>query len=58
MRLPPRMEYRASPARATLLADGRVWASWDPAEHPGWPPVDSDGHLIGDVPWKFLDPEE
>ena len=36
--------------------DGRVLASWDPAEHPYWPPVDSDGKLIGDLPWKFFEP--
>lgn len=35
---------------------GQSWASWDPAEHPYWPPVDRDGVLIGDVPWKFFDP--
>lgn len=56
MRLPPRMEYQASPTLATLLVDGQPWVSWDPAEHPHWPPVDGDGVLIGDVPWKFFDP--
>jgi hypothetical protein len=35
--------------------DGRVLAEWDPAEHPDWPPVDGDGKIIGDVPWKFFD---
>jgi len=24
---------------------------------PPEPPVDSDGQIIGDVPWKFFDPE-
>ena len=37
--------------------DGRVLASWDPAQHPHWPPVDSDGEIIGDLPWKFFDPK-
>ena len=36
--------------------DGRPWVSWDPVQHPHWPPVDSDGEIIGDVPWKFFDP--
>jgi len=40
-----------------LMADGRPWVSWDPAQHPCWPPVDSDGKIIGDLPWKFFDPE-
>ncbi len=35
--------------------DGRVWVRWDAAEHPSWPPVDADGKIIGDVPWKFFD---
>ena len=30
--------------------------TWDAAEHPYWPPIDSDGEVIGDVPWKFFDP--
>jgi len=29
----------------------------DSGQHPDWPPVDSDGKLIGDVPWKFFNPE-
>ena len=41
-----------------VAEDGRVLASWDPAEHPNWPPVDSDGQIIGDVPWKFFDPPD
>ena len=40
-----------------VAEDGRVLVAWDPAEHPNWPPVDSEGRLIGDVPWKFFDPE-
>ena len=39
-----------------VAEDGRVLVAWDPAEHPNWPPVDSEGKLIGDVPWKFFDP--
>ena len=38
-----------------LTVDGRLVATWDAAEHPYWPPVDSDGKLIGDLPWKFFD---
>ncbi len=37
--------------------DGRPVATWDPVQHPYWPPVDSDGKLIGDLPWKFFEPE-
>ncbi len=39
-----------------LVINGRLVATWDAVEHPHWPPVDKDGHLIGDVPWKFFDP--
>ena len=40
-----------------LTTDGRPWVSWDSDQHPYWPPVDGDGKLIGDLPWKFFDPE-
>jgi len=40
-----------------LTTDGRPWVTWDADQHPHWPPVDSDGKLIGDLPWKFFDPE-
>ena len=39
-----------------MTDDGRLLASWDAAQHPNWPPVDSNGQIIGDVPWKFFDP--
>jgi hypothetical protein len=38
-----------------VAEDGRVLVAWDPAEHPNWPPVDENGVIIGDVPWKFFD---
>lgn len=37
-----------------LIIDGRLVATWDPAQHPHWPPVDRDGKIIGDIPWKFF----
>ena len=40
-----------------LIVDGRPVATWDAAQHPHWPPVDGDGQLIGDLPWKFFDPD-
>ena len=27
------------------------------ASIPDWPPVDGDGKVIGDIPWKFFNPE-
>ena len=39
------------------MADEHPRVDWDPARHPYWPPVDSDGRIIGDLPWKFFDPE-
>lgn len=56
MILPPGTEYHVSDGRAVMLHNGRVVASRDTAQHPHWPPVDSDGVLIGDMPWKFFDP--
>jgi hypothetical protein len=41
-----------------LTVGGRVVASWDPVRHPHWPPVDSNGEIVSDVPWKFFDPKE
>jgi hypothetical protein len=55
----PKWEVRQEVGLSTkkeLLVDGRVVTSWDTVEHPNWPPVDSNGELIGDVPWKFFDP--
>ena len=28
----------------------------DSDQNPGWAPIDSDGKIIGDVPWKFFEP--
>jgi hypothetical protein len=41
---------------AELSIGGKVIAAWDPVRHPDWPPIDDDGKVIGDVPWKFFEP--
>ena len=41
---------------AQLTIDGRLVATWDADQHPHWPPGDSDGKIIGDLPWKFFEP--
>ena len=53
----PKWEVRQEAGRSTkeLLVDGRVVTTWDPAKHPDWPPLDDQGEIIGDVPWKFFD---
>lgn len=38
------------------LPIGGQAVTWDPAQHPYWPPVDRDGKIISDLPWKFFDP--
>lgn len=40
-----------------LSVGGQPAITWDSDQHPYWPPTDEDGKLIGDVPWKFFDPE-
>lgn len=39
-----------------LSIGGQPAITWDADQHPYWPPIDSDGQIIGDVPWKFFDP--
>lgn len=38
------------------LSIGGQTIAWDSDEHPHWPPVDRDGKIISDLPWKFFDP--
>lgn len=39
----------------SLSIGGRPAITWDSDQHPNWPPVDGEGKIIGDVPWKFFD---